>query len=162
MARIQNAQDLQDRFNLVSTTYKEIEANPREGESTANTESFAFNADKSQIDIIRDFVIFKRKSNPVFYHYNQSSAFREGIELLQEKNSFPQRPLSVEIPTSRGTTGRLNGMTKVKTSFAISPKIKNIIYDIIYHKSDGTGKGYGKRELLEDIISELKEKYNWK
>lgn len=140
---------------------EEREQNPR-NDSDDILKSFAFNIDKDQIDFIRDFVSYKRRSAPEFYHFNQSMAFREGIELMQEKESFPFRPESVKVSTSRGTTGHLNGMKKIKTSFSLSERIINIIYDIIYHKSRGDRNNYGKRELMADVIVELKNKYKLK
>lgn len=134
--------------------------------SEDNLFNFSFNVEKSLINFIRKFVEMKR-TNPDDFHYSQTDAIREGINLLKEINpDITQRPKSVKIPTRKG---RILGTVveegikaeKVKTSFRINEIEKEYIYDFIYSKTTSE-KPYGKEEFLEELTAVLKEEYKIK
>ena len=123
--------------------------------SETKLSNFSFNIEKSMVDFIRDFVLEKRE-NPKYYHYNNSDAMRDGISLLRESNSkIKRRPSNALLPTKRGTLGRLNGITKVKTSFSISDRDKDFLYNYIYFKQQKK-EDFGKADFFEDLVKALK------
>lgn len=134
--------------------------------SEDNLFNFSFNVEKPLIDFIRKFVDIKR-TNPDQYHYSQSDAIREGINLLREINpTIIQRPRAVKIPTRKGRVyGTVidegNKTEKVKTSFRINEIEKEYIYDFIYSKATSE-KPYGKEDFLEELTDVLKEEYQIK
>ncbi len=124
--------------------------------SESKFSNFSFNIEKSMVNFVRDFVLQKR-DNPKHYHYNNSDAMRDGIAFLRESNpNIKRRPSNALLPTKRGTLGRLNGITKVKTSFSISDKDKDFLYNYIYFKQQKK-KDFGKAEFFADLIQALKE-----
>ena len=118
--------------------------------------SFSFNIEKSKVEFLRTFVLFKRNISPEFFHYSNTEAVREGIQYLRKKNTdLEDRPASVKMSTRKGTQGRLHGIEKLKTSFSISKNDIEFIYNLIYKNDVKSGK-YGKAEFFDDLIEALK------
>ena len=118
--------------------------------------SFSFNIEKSKIEFLRAFVLFKRNISPEFFHYSNTEAVREGIQYLRKENTdLEDRPASVKMSTRKGTQGRLYGIEKLKTSFSISKNDREFIYNLIY-KNDIKNRNYGKAEFFDDLIEALK------
>lgn len=125
-------------------------------DSHEKTLSFSFNIEKSKVEFLRTFVLFKRNIGPEFFHYSNTDAVREGIQYLRNKyNDLKNRPASVRMSTRKGTQGRLYGVEKVKTSFSINSAEKEFIYNLIYKNAVKNGN-YGKAEFFDDLIEELK------
>ncbi|WP_175623189.1 hypothetical protein [Chryseobacterium schmidteae] len=118
--------------------------------------SFSFNIEKTKIEFLRTFVLFKRNIGPQFFHYSNTEAVREGIQHLRKQNAdLENRPASVKMSTRKGTQGRLYGIEKLKTSFSISKDDREFIYNLIYKKDVQNGN-YGKAEFFDDLIEALK------
>lgn len=132
--------------------------------SEDNLFNFSFNIEKPLFIFIRKFVEFKR-SNPDEFHYSQSDAIREGINLLKKSNpNVTQRPKAVKIPTRKGrVVGTVDGNIeeKVKTSFRINEIEKEYIYDFIYSKTTSE-KPYGKEDFLKELTEVIKDEYEIK
>lgn len=118
--------------------------------------SFSFNIEKTRVEFLRTFVLFKRNIGPEFFHYSNTEAVREGIQYLRnEHTDLKNRPVSVKMSTRKGTQGRLHGVEKLKTSFSISKDDREFIYDLIY-QNDVKNGNYGKAEFFDDLINALK------
>lgn len=118
--------------------------------------SFSFNIEKTKIEFLRNFVLFKRNLSPEYFHYSNTEAVREGIQYLRKDNSdLENRPASVKMSTRKGTQGRLHGIEKLKTSFSISKDDREFIYNLIY-QNDVKNGNYGKAEFFDDLIEALK------
>lgn len=119
--------------------------------------SFSFNIEKSKVEFLRTFVLFKRNIGPEFFHYSNTEAVREGIQYLRKENAdLENRPASVKMSTRKGTQGRLHGIEKLKTSFSISRDDREFIYNLIY-ENDVKNGNYGKAEFFDDLIESLKK-----
>lgn len=137
-----------------STTYQNIDNNPRVF-SEELLFNFSFTVPKENIELIRNFVIEKRNSDVAHFHYNNSSAIREGINLLKEKHpNLQQRPKGIKFPARSGARGSLNGVETYSTSFSISEANREFIYDYIYLKSLTT-EGYNKVDFFADLVTLL-------
>lgn len=147
-----------ERFNkqiksigIESNNYQEIEKKPQVF-SDDLLFNFSFTVPKKNIELIRNFVIEKRNSDVAHFHYNNSSAIREGINLLKEKHpNLQQRPKGIKFPARSGARGSLNGVETYTTSFSISEAHREFIYDYIYLKSLST-EGYNKVDFFADLI----------
>lgn len=121
--------------------------------------TFAFNIEEEKVKFLRDFVLYKRNSNPQFFHFNNSKAIREGIEILSELHpDLKIRPQEVKIPTRKGTDGLLNGVIKLKTSYWINEIEKDFIYNFIYAQSL-KNNDYNKSDFMTDLIEGINSKY---
>lgn len=124
--------------------------------------SFSFNIEKTKVEFLRTFVLFKRNNGPEFFHYSNTEAVREGIQYLRKENAdLENRPASVKMSTRKGTQGRLHGIEKLKTSFSISKDDREFIYNLIY-KNDVKKGNYGKAEFFNDLIEALKANTGFK
>lgn len=143
-----------ENIGTESTNYQQIENNP----SVFSDDllfNFSFTVPKENIELIRNFVIEKRNSDVAHFHYNNSSAIREGINLLKEKYpNLQQRPKGIKFPARSGARGSLNGVETYSTSFSISEAHREFIYDYIYLKSLSTD-GYNKVDFFADLVSLL-------
>lgn len=158
-SKIANIDDVMDDLSFETEIYSDIEEQKEEYFSKEKFLSFSFNLELEKVKFFRDFVVFKRNSNPAFFHYNNSSAIREGIELLQLKNpKLKRRPSSVKISSRFGTMGRLNGIVKLKTSYWINEFERDFIYNFIYAESL-SNPDYNKSSFIDDIIDVLKTEY---
>lgn len=151
--------DIFDDLEKETEIYFENEESQEERFSEDKFQSFPFNLEQEKVEFLRNFVSFKRKSGPAFFHYNNSSAIREGVELLNEKYpDMKRRPAEIKIPTRYGTRGRLNGVVKVKTSYWINEVEREFIYNFIYMKSLQQEE-YNKSEFMDDLIDALVAQY---
>lgn len=133
---------------------KEIKKIPEE-----SYKNFPFNVEQDRIEYLRNIVLYKRRLSPEFFHYSNTDAVREGIECLRE--AYPEvepRPSSVKYSTRNGTLGRLNGVEKIKTTFSISERDKEFIYNLIY-KKDGRPAEYNKADLFDELLEKLEKRY---
>jgi hypothetical protein len=127
--------------------------------STINNINFSFNLEQEKVEFLRNFVYFKRSLSPEFFHYNNSHALREGINLLQNENqNLKNRPTIAKVPTRVGSRGNLNGIVKLKTSYSISEADRNFMYNYIYDKQN-SNPDFSKTEFMEDIINILSSTY---
>lgn len=119
--------------------------------------AFTFNLEKPKIEFIRNYVNTRRE-NPEDFHYSNSSALREGIELLRENFVIGKRPKSVKNPIriGRPTVDVQEQATgpKIRTSFYISKADKEFIYDFIYAHSK-PDVFFGKEKFFDFIINVL-------
>lgn len=121
--------------------------------------TFAFNIEEEKVKFLRDFVLYKRNIDPQFFHFNNSKAIREGIEILSELYpDLKKRPQEVKIPTRKGTDGLLNGVIKLKTSYWINQIEKDFIYNFIYAESL-KNDDYNKSAFMSDLIEAINTKY---
>lgn len=120
---------------------------------------FAFNLEQEKVQFLREYVILKRKSDPIHFHFNISKAIKKGIEILSSLNpDLKSRPDNIKIPTKRGTKGSLNGVIKLKTSFWITDSDRDFIYNYIYYKINLLHiEDYSKSDFISDIIKVLKQ-----
>lgn len=151
--------DVLDDLQKETDIYSDSEKSQEDFFSSEKFLSFPFNLEQDKIEFLRNFVTYKRKSDPAFFHYNNSSAIREGLELLdKEYPELRKRPAAVKIPTRYGTRGRLNGVIKIKTSYWINEVEREFIYNFIYMKSL-TNEDYNKSEFMDDLINALTNEY---
>lgn len=140
----------------------EIYAVIEEQEEHFSTEiflSFPFNLEQEKVQFLRSFVLFKRNLSPEFFHYNNSHAIREGIDLLgQAHPNLKKRPKTVKIPTRLGSQGSLNGKVKLKTSYWINEVERDFIYNFIYANSIIKNE-YSKSDFMDDLIKILCSTY---
>ncbi|PTT38372.1 hypothetical protein DBR28_08670 [Chryseobacterium sp. HMWF028] len=121
--------------------------------------NFPFNVEQDRIEYLRELVLYKRRSDPEFFHYSNTHAVKEGIGYLREiYPDVEQRPASLKYSTRNGTLGHLNGVEKVKTTFSISTTDKEFIYNLIYKKDANTGE-YNKADLFDELLEELHKVY---
>jgi hypothetical protein len=125
--------------------------------SKDNNITFAFTLPITMIAYLKELVIHKLSSD---YGYNESSAVREGLKLLQEASPFvKQRPEDIGVSTKRGRKSTADKEIKKKsTSFLISEADLNFIYNFIYYKQK-SGSIFIKEELFSLIIEQLENKY---
>lgn len=141
--------------NYEATDYQEFSTVPNP------KKPFSFNLAKNKIEWLRNFVAFKRKT-PAFFHYNNSSALREGIEIMREKYPIERRPKEIENPIRLGRPYFLDEQDKKKkTSFIISQADREYIYDFIY-KYSADSEFFGKENFFEYIIEVLSNTYKIK
>lgn len=93
--------------------------------------------------------------------YTLTSAFYEGLEILQKKNiNITQE---TNLPIRFNKKGRGKGTENVKnfiiTSVVTKPSIKEWIENFIYHRMKKNNT-YSKRELIDEIVEVLKKKYS--
>lgn len=89
-------------------------------------------------------------------HYNLTSAFTEGLRLLQEKNPIPKRE-NLERRYNRG--GRHKKKVEVyRTSFDSTFEDKDWIENYIVYKIK-EDLFFSKSSFMNDVIDELKENY---
>lgn len=102
---------------------------------------------------------------PNFYYYNESTAVREGIDLLRKAYpNLPQRPKEVVFAGLVGR-GKIAGsdVKKIKTSFTISEYDQEFINDFIYSKRQSSGMArFTKEEFFSIMIEHLEKKYKLK
>jgi hypothetical protein len=121
--------------------------------------TFSFNLEQQAVEFLREFVLYKRKSDSLFFHFNNSQAIREGILLLKANNpSIEARPEHLKIPTRVGREGSLNGAVKLKTSYFINEVERDFIYNFIYEKSL-QNVYYSKTDFMNDLIGAIKNEY---
>lgn len=130
--------------------------------STENNIALTFTLDKNLVLYVKELVFFKINNNVDNYFYNESEAVREGIELLGLSSPVPQRPEEIKNPTKRGRgTKQDKEIVKVTTSFLISEKDLEYIYNYIYHQQKGGGR-FTKEEFFVLVVEKLEEKYRIK
>lgn len=126
--------------------------------STENNITFAFTLPVIMIAYIKELVITKLSED---YSYNESSAVREGIQLLKLVNpNIEQRPDDLPISTKKGRKSTADKkIIKKSTSFLISADDQNFIYNFIYKEQKGGGI-FKKEEFFSLLIEQLELKYN--
>jgi hypothetical protein len=130
--------------------------------STENNIPFAFTIDKNLVLFIKELVLFQITSSIDNYHYNESAAVREGINILKLEHPIERRPDEIINPTKRGRGNTLNKeIVKVNTSFLISESDREYIYDYIYNQQKSGGR-FTKEEFLILVVDKLEQKYNFK
>lgn len=134
---------------------------PVEKEKESNNDiPFSFKLDKNLILYIKELVLQKIKEDVNNYFYNESTAFKEGLELLKLSSPVPKRPKQISIPTKSGRGATIDKkVQKISTSFLLSEDDKEYIYDYIYHQQRG-GSRFTKEEFFNLIVEKLKEKYS--
>ena len=151
------------QINGIAELTKNIKEN--ENIKTEKTINFVFEIEESLIQLIRNFVHYK-KFEAGMYEYNQSSVIKEGISLLKEKYpNLPARPDKVKKPTIRGrrkkSIGEIQAEKKHLTSFNITERERDFIYNFIYDKLK-KGEDYIKEDFINDLLDEIKHKYKIK
>jgi len=130
--------------------------------STENNISFSFTLDRNLVLFIKEFVFKKINSSVENYHFNESSAVREGIQLLGEISQVNQRPEEIGNPTKKGRKSTAaEGVIKVNTSFLISEADREYIYNFIYERQKGGGR-FTKEEFFILVVGQLEKKYKMK
>lgn len=121
---------------------------------------FSFTVDRELILYVKNLVLQKIKEDVNNYFYNESTAIKEGIDLLKISSPVPKRPVEIGTPTKSGRgVATDKKIIKVSTSFLLSEEDKEFVYDYIYHQQRGGGR-YTKEEFFNLIVEKLKEKYN--
>ena len=147
------AENLANDLNDLQATEKNEQLNEN------NFFTFSFNLEQKAIEFLREFVLYKRKSDSIFFHFNNSQAVREGMLLLKANNpTIEARPKHLKIPTRIGRDGSLNGAVKLKTSYWINEVERDFIYNFIYAKSLQNAN-YSKTDFINDLISAIKNEY---
>ncbi|MCT2410056.1 hypothetical protein NZD88_21070 [Chryseobacterium antibioticum] len=130
--------------------------------STENNISFSFTLDRNLVLFIKEIVFIRINESVENYHFNESLAVREGIQLLSENFPVKQRPEEIGNPTKRGRKSTATeGVVKVSTSFLISEADREFIYNFIYEKQKGGGR-FTKEEFFILVVNQLENKYKIK
>lgn len=130
--------------------------------STENNIPFSFTLDRNLVLFIKELVLKKINESVENYHFNESSAVREGIQLLSVISPVKQRPEEIGNPTKRGRKSTAaEGVVKVNTSFLISESDREYIYNFIYERQKGGGR-FTKEEFFVLAVEQLEKKYNMK
>lgn len=130
--------------------------------STLNNVIMAFHVDKELILFIKKLVFFKINEDVNSYHYNESEAVREGINLMRlTMPNLKERPAEIENPTRKGRRTTNSGIVKVKTSFLVSENDKQFFYNLVYDRQKGGGT-FTKEDFLKLIVEHLQNNYNLK
>lgn len=118
--------------------------------------NFSFVLSIEQMQKLRNFVDEKRNSDIEFFNFNNTDAFREGLELLKSEHpDLKKRPRALKIPTRIGRRfGTKNGEERFPTSFSISEDERNFIYDFIYNKALENSR-YCKENFFNEIINKI-------
>jgi hypothetical protein len=148
-----------DNLQSAGSDYQETTEKLKENKvySTENNLTVAFTLPISMIAYIKELVIEKLAED---YSYTESSAVREGIQLLKLVNpTLKQRPDEVANPTKKGRKTTLNKeIIKKTTSFLLSEADQNFMYNYIYKEQLGGGL-FRKEEFFNLIIEQLEQKY---
>lgn len=130
--------------------------------STENNIPFSFTLDRNLVLFIKELVLKKINASVENYHFNESSAVREGIQLLRIISPIKQRPEEIGNPTKRGRKSTATeGVVKVNTSFLISESDREYIYNFIYERQKGGGR-FTKEEFFVLVVEQLEKKYKMK
>ena len=140
---------------------KTVQENTKEY-STENNIPLSFLIEKSLVLFVKDLVLQRIKDSVDNYHYNESVAVREAIDLLRKAVPVASRPAEIMNPTKRGrkTTASPDAV-KVATSFLISEADREYIYNFIYDKQKSGGR-FTKEEFFIELVNQLEIKYNIK
>lgn len=148
-----------DNLQSAGSDYQETTEKLKENKvySTENNLTVAFTLPISMIAYVKELVIEKLAED---YSYTESSAVREGIQLLKLVNpTLKQRPDEVVNPTKKGRKTTLNKeIIKKTTSFLLSEADQNFMYNYIYKEQIGGGL-FRKEEFFNLIIEQLEHKY---
>lgn len=127
--------------------------------STENNIPFSFTLGRNLILFIKELVLKKINESVENYHFNESSAVREGIQLLCLISPVKQRPVEVGNPTKKGRKSTAaQGVIKINTSFLISESDREYIYNFIYEKQKEGGR-FTKEEFFVLVVEQLGKKY---
>lgn len=130
--------------------------------STENNIAFSFTLDRNLVLLIKELVLKKINASVENYNFNESSAVREGIQLLRIISPVKQRPEEIGNPTKRGRKSTATeGVVKVNTSFLISESDREYIYNFIYERQKGGGR-FTKEEFFVLLVEQLEKKYKMK
>lgn len=136
--------------------------------STENNIPFSFTLDRNLVLFIKELVLKKINESVENYHFNESTAVREGIQLLSKNSPVKQRPAIIGNPTKRGRKRGSSGssitnkdVVKVSTSFLISESDREYIYNYIYENSKGDER-FTKEQFFVLVVEQLEQKYKMK